>query len=83
MADFKCPEQGCNKVFARQALLKQHGKRVHEKAEGEGGGEAAEFSVKVEAGDTEAAAYKCGACNESLDSEVAICPYCGEGLAWS
>jgi len=33
-------------------------------------------------GSEEADTYKCGACNASLDSEVATCPYCGAKLKW-
>lgn len=63
------------------------GKAVEGKAEGDEVAMPDDFDVNVfevtgvEDGDDEDV-YKCGACNQVLDSPHDKCPFCGAGLSW-
>jgi len=88
--EYKCPETGCNKSFARKTLLNRHLQRVHDKGGGNGGnvGNAGDggkkFKVKVAKPKPEdTTTYRCGACQAALDGEVSPCPQCGADLTWS
>ena len=41
-----------------------------------------DFTLDDAPPDTDTEGFTCGACGESLDSEVAHCPHCGVKLTW-